>query len=134
MTEALGIANIRSVAGRCGHSAGGEVEEYLPFGSSNGKIFVVTSLTRKGIRLEMQARVSRKPLSADDLAKVQEVEALIRDWFEHEAESELDLLTNVDGMTSDIWTEVVLRACRAGWAVALRPGMVIIRDPDAIDA
>jgi hypothetical protein len=75
-----------------------------------------------------------RPLTADELAKVDEVESLIREWFEDEEDAEIDLLTNVEGMTSDIWTEVVRRACRAGWAVALRPGMVIIRDPDARDA
>ena len=65
--------------------------------------------------------------------KVEEVESLIREWFEDKEDPELDLLTNVEGLTQDIWTEVVRRACRAGWAVALRPGMVIIRDPDAQD-
>ena len=79
-------------------------------------------------------REARKLLSPEDIARVEEIEVLIRDWFEHEQDPELDLLTNVDGMTNDIWTEVVRRACRAGWAVALRPGMVIIRDPDAIGA
>ncbi len=79
-------------------------------------------------------RLIRTSLSADELAKVEEIEDLIRYWFEEEEDPELDLLTNVDGMTHAIWTEVVRRACRAGWAVALRPGMVIIRDPDSIDA
>jgi hypothetical protein len=74
-----------------------------------------------------------RALTADERAKADEVEALIREWFEDEEDAELDLLTNVDGMTPVIWTEVVRRACRAGWAVALRPGMVIIRDPDARD-
>jgi hypothetical protein len=59
------------------------------------------------------------------------VDNLIREWFDNKEDPELDLLTNVEGLTPDIWTEVVRRACRAGWAVALRPGMVIIRDPDA---
>jgi hypothetical protein len=79
-------------------------------------------------------RPIRTSLKPDEIAKVEEVEELIRNWFEEEQDPEIDLLTNVEGMTTAIWTEVVCRACRAGWAVALRPGMVIIRDPDAIDA
>ncbi len=95
---------------------------------------VVVCPTRRIQREMHPPRLSRQQLSQEDLDKVAEIEDLIRDWFEEEQDTELDLLTNVEGITADVWTEGVRRACRAGWAVALRPGMVIIRDPDAVDA